>query len=230
MLLTEAFKRGDIDRFEMMALAESVFALQQKKRWILSIDDVEFQKESGFSFSKTVCLPTSKKNRFAFIKQMRAVLGKRLTSIFLNHLFSLDKDMGLLDFLAAIQMPFLVACGGLSGSGKSRVAREMAPFIAPKWGCFIVRDDVVRKQMASVPLTDTLDESFYTPENEKKVYAQMRRKAKVLLQKGFPVILDALFYNPNERKKAEKLAKDLKVPFVGLWLEAPLDVRAERVQ
>ena len=29
---------------------------------------------------------------------------------------------------------------------------------------------------------------------------------------------------------AERLASDLKVPFVGLWLEAPLEVRAERVE
>ena len=228
MLLMQAFEKGDIDRFEMMALAEKIFELQQKGKWIASLDDIFFEKDHGFSFLKT--LPLEITNRTAFLKQMKKSLGKRLTSIFLNHLFSLDKKMALLAFLESIDRPFLVACGGLSGSGKSRVAREMAGFIAPKWGCFIVRDDVVRKQMASVHLTDTLDETFYTPENEKKVYTQMRRKAKGLLQKGFPVILDALFYDPDERKKAEKLAKNLSVPFVGLWLEAPLDIRAERVQ
>ena len=230
MLLTEAFRKRDVDRFEMMALAEEIFKLQQVGKWVLSIDDIKFQKKKGFLFPKTVPLPASKEKRIAFVKQIRRTLGKRLASIFLNHLFSLDKSMALSDFLETSKSPFLVACGGLSGSGKSRVARETAPFIAPKWGCFIVRDDVVRKQMASVCLTDSLGEEFYTPENEKEVYALMRQKATVLLRKGFPVILDALFYSPKERKMAEKLAKDMDVPFVGLWLEAPLDVRAERVQ
>ena len=230
MRLTEAFAQGDIDRFEMMMLATTVFALQQKRKWILSLDDIDFQKGKGFSFAKVIPLPKTKGRRTVFLRQMKRILGRRLTSIFLNHLFALDARMQLSDFLTPVKGPFLVACGGFSGSGKSRVAREMAPFVAPAWGCFIVRDDVVRKQMASVDLTDTLDETFYTPENEKKVYARMRQKAKSLLQKGFPVILDALFYNPAERKKAESLAKRLNVPFVGLWLEAPLDVRAERVE
>lgn len=230
MQLAEAFQKGYIDRFEMMTLAEEIFNLQKKGEQILSLDDVDFQKEKGFSFFKTFPLSASKQKRIFFLKQMKKRFGKRLTSIFLNHLFAVDKKKTLLEFLEPVPSPFLVACGGLSGSGKSRVGREMAGFIAPKWGCFIIRDDVVRKQMLSVSLSSNLDDTFYTPENEKKVYSQMRREAKKMLQKGYPVILDALFYNPKERKMAEKLASDLKVPFVGLWLEAPLDVRAERVE
>ena len=177
-MLLKAFQKGDIDRFEMMALAEEIFNLQKEKEQISSLDDVDFQKEKGFSFIKTFPLSASKSKRILFLKEMKKHLGKRLTSIFLNHLFAVDKKKALLDFLQPVSKPFLVACGGLSGSGKSRVAREMAGFVAPKWGCFIIRDDVVRKQMLSVPLSSNLDDTFYTPENEKKVYSQMRREAK----------------------------------------------------
>ena len=43
-------------------------------------------------------------------------------------------------------------------------------------------------------------------------------------------ILDALFYSEAERRAAEELAATEGVPFVGLWMDAPISVREERVK
>ena len=123
-----------------------------------------------------------------------------------------------------------MACGGLSGSGKSRIAREIAPDIASPFGAIIIRDDIVRKQLENVDFDAYLDGRYYTVENEKRVYKEMRRQAKQALKAGFPVVLDALFYSPKERKKVEELADILNVPFEGFWAEAPLAVRSLRVK
>ena len=89
---------------------------------------------------------------------------------------------------------------------------------------------MVRKQLAGVPFDAVLGPEYYTPEKEKKVYKEMRRQAKQVLTAGYPVILDALFYDEKERMLAQELAERNHVPFVGLWMEAPLVVRAKRVK
>ena len=52
--------------------------------------------------------------------------------------------------------PSLVAVGGLSGTGKTRLARMLAPHIGPMPGAVIVRSDVERKALFGVGETDKL--------------------------------------------------------------------------
>lgn len=125
--------------------------------------------------------------------------------------------------------PALIACGGLSGSGKSRVARELGGRLNPPPGAVILQEDVVKKQMAGCPLNERLDSSFHTSAYEQVAYDVLRQQARMALSVGSSVIIDALFYNEKERKAVEELAKELNIPFVGVWIEAPLDIRAERV-
>ena len=78
--------------------------------------------------------------------------------------------------------------------------------------------------------TQTLDKKYETPAFEEVVYDILRQQAQTALSVGSCVILDALFYNEAERKAVEALAKEKGVPFVGLWMDAPLHVREERVK
>ena len=126
--------------------------------------------------------------------------------------------------------PILIACGGLSGSGKSRVARELGGYLDPAPGAVILRDDIIKKQIMGLSPTQTLDRKYETPAFEEVVYDILRQQAQTALSVGSCVILDALFYNEAERKAVEKLAKDENVPFVGLWMDAPIQVRTERVK
>lgn len=231
MLFKQACQQNLLDRFEMMKLAEFWASMTKRDEMPTSFDDIIFEN-GQFRATKTVHI--KKKESLMYFSMLLAALlvltNKRLVSIFMNHYISSINNTDVYRFLPkSRRKAFLLACGGLSGSGKSRVAREIAPFLTQPLGAVIIRDDIVRKQLAGVSFDAELDKSFYTPEKEKAVYKEMRRQAKQALLAGYPVILDALFYSPAERKKAKQLAQRLGLSFEGLWMEAPLQIRAKRV-
>jgi aminoglycoside phosphotransferase family enzyme len=49
--------------------------------------------------------------------------------------------------------PRLIAVGGLSGTGKSTLARSIAPALGMAPGAIVVRSDVIRKQICGPPMT-----------------------------------------------------------------------------
>jgi len=69
----------------------------------------------------------------------------------------------------------------------------------------------------------------YTPEASGKVYAAMIELARQALRVGHSAILDAVFAKSEERQMAEALAREMGVPFEGLWLEVPKEVAQARV-
>jgi len=125
--------------------------------------------------------------------------------------------------------PRLVAVGGLSGSGKSRLAREIAPSLGCAPGARVVRTDVVRKRLCGVHPNDTLGADGYAPDITAQTYATFIDQARAALQAGQCVVLDAVFAKSEQRDDAERLAAECSVPFDGIWVDAPEDVRVERV-
>ncbi|WP_315721236.1 MULTISPECIES: AAA family ATPase [unclassified Bradyrhizobium] len=126
--------------------------------------------------------------------------------------------------------PTMIAVGGLSGSGKSALARALAPFCVPRPGAIVLRSDVLRKKLFGVGPTDRLPPEAYTPEASARVYQELLKQAHLVLTQGFTVIVDAVFARPNEREEIHALAKRLKLPFAGLFLVADLRIRQERIQ
>ncbi len=133
--------------------------------------------------------------------------------------------------LAYLQPPEarLIAVGGLSGSGKSRLGRDLAPYIGAAPGARVVRSDVLRKRIAGVHPLDKLGEQGYTPEMTQKTYQAVFDEARVVLATGHSVVADCVFSTPQERAAIEAVAAESDVPFVGFWLEAAPEVMAERV-
>jgi uncharacterized protein len=125
--------------------------------------------------------------------------------------------------------PRLIAISGLSGSGKSAVARAVAPVIGAFPGAVHVRSDVERKRLFGVGPRDRLPPGAYVPEISGRVYALCRKRALMALEGGQAVILDAVHAKPAEREAARSLAAEAGVPFTGLWLEAPPAILRERV-
>lgn len=125
----------------------------------------------------------------------------------------------------------LIAIGGLSGSGKSSLARMLAPHADGAPGARIVRSDVLRKRLHGVTPETPLGPAAYTPEQGRAVYAAMAEEASMLLKGGRTVIADAVFADPREREEINAVATDCGVAFDGLWLDAPsstLRSRADR--
>lgn len=131
--------------------------------------------------------------------------------------------------LIAPKPPCIVATGGLSGTGKSVLARDIAPGIGPEPGALIVRTDVVRKALFGVGETDRLPADAYTAQVTEKVYAAVAERCARIARAGHGAIADAVFAHPRERTLIEQAAAQAGVAFTGLMLEADIDTRVARV-
>ena len=125
--------------------------------------------------------------------------------------------------------PQLVAIGGLSGVGKSSVAREFAAVVGSPPGALHLRTDVERKIMHGVALTHRLPPEAYTQESRDEVYRRVFRKAEVALDSGCSVIVDAVFPEGPQRSQLRDLAFRTNAGFQGLWLYADERLLKERV-
>lgn len=125
--------------------------------------------------------------------------------------------------------PRLVAIGGLSGTGKTRLAAALAPVLGRAPGALHLRSDVIRKDYFGVPEQTRLEAAAYAPAVSVEVYRRMAARARAGLRAGQSVILDATHLAEAERAAAAALAAAEGVPFTGLWLEAPPGVLAARV-
>jgi uncharacterized protein len=125
--------------------------------------------------------------------------------------------------------PELRAVGGLSGSGKSTCARNLAPDLGAPPGAVVIRSDEVRKRLWGRKPTEPLPPDAYAEGQSEGVYATLMREAGLILTAGRSVILDAVFLKPAERAAAEAAAKDAGVAFEGVWLEVPAEVMRQRI-
>jgi len=125
--------------------------------------------------------------------------------------------------------PCLVAVGGLSGSGKSTLAAHLASMIGVSPGAIHLRSDLERKRLFSVGETERLPDEAYARPVTEKVYAALNAKAATILATGYTVIVDAVHSAPRERTAVAQIAEAARVPFAGLWLDAPERVLKERV-
>ncbi|TDH60699.1 hypothetical protein E2C06_20815 [Dankookia rubra] len=123
--------------------------------------------------------------------------------------------------------PRLVAVGGLQGTGKSRLARALAPALGAAPGALVLRSDEIRKRRAGLTPEQRLPAEAYAPEASAAVFAELAGQAAEALRGGHAVIADAAFLRPEERAAIE--AARAKAPFQGFWLEAPLEVLRARV-
>lgn len=125
--------------------------------------------------------------------------------------------------------PCLIAVGGLSGTGKSELARRLAPEIGAMPGAIVLRTDVIRKRQAGVGPGIRLGQSRYTAESTEAVYRELVDRARAIIAAGHAAIVDAVFADPRERAAAAAAAGELGVKFTGLWLTAPAAVLEQRI-
>lgn len=123
--------------------------------------------------------------------------------------------------------PVALCTGGLSGTGKSVLARALAPLLPPAPGALVLRSDVERKIMFGVAEHDRLPAEAYRVEVTAKVYRTLQEKAARIARAGHSVVIDAVFAMPGERKAIE--AAITGAAFAGLFLVADLKTRLARV-
>ncbi len=138
-------------------------------------------------------------------------------------------DIALAEAMLAPSPPRLIVIGGLSGTGKSTLARLLGARLGRGAGARVLRSDIFRKRLAGLTPETRLPPAHYTRHSDEETYEALFESAYDHLACGSSVILDAVFLSRSERDVAEALAFRLDVPFTGLWLEAPERDRIARV-
>jgi uncharacterized protein len=128
------------------------------------------------------------------------------------------------------EKPLLVAIGGLSGTGKSVLARGLAGMIEPPPGAVILRSDVVRKQLFDVSETTALPEQAYQADTSARVYDALSDAARAIVAQGLSVVIDASFIQEAQRAALLRLAHKHETRFLGLFLTADLATRLARIE
>lgn len=119
----------------------------------------------------------------------------------------------------------LVVMSGLSGSGKSVVAAELAAHLH----ALRVRSDVERKRLAGLPATTRGDASLYTAAMTASTYARLAEIAGTLLDAGVSVVVDSAALKADERVALLQVARARQCPATIVRCEAPWPLLQQRV-
>ena len=167
---------------------------------------------------------------------MRAAI--RSNVLFTKCRLSPDKDHDATDARAYFDLalrhlaparPSLIAIGGKSGTGKSVLARAIAPLLSPPPGAFLLRSDVVRKELFGVDPLTALPADAYTLEVTALVYRTLLERSQQILDQGFSIVVDAAFLKQSERNELSTAAQMLDAAFHAVFLTADLGVRLDRI-
>ena len=170
----------------------------------------------------------------------RAMVRAKVTAIRLNQLEpessegtdtqgSFERYMALAESYIHTGTPWLVITMGLSGSGKTT---RTEPLIE-QGGAIRIRSDVERKRLFGLEEHDDsrsmMEGGIYTRSASGDTYERLADLAAVILESGFPVIVDATFLQAAQRQKFAKLAEKFCVPFTILHFDADYEVLKQRI-
>jgi aminoglycoside phosphotransferase family enzyme/predicted kinase len=119
--------------------------------------------------------------------------------------------------------PRLIVMHGVSGSGKTHVAAQ----IAEREGAIMIRSDVERKRLASHRQADPAQ--MYLPAFTRATYDKLLELAAPSLRAGLSVVLDATFLERRYRDDARRLADACDAGFAIVAMEAPEAILRERI-
>ncbi|MDX2271320.1 MAG: AAA family ATPase [Cyanobacteriota bacterium] len=115
---------------------------------------------------------------------------------------------------------------GLSGSGKSTVARHLAR----QQQAIHIRSDAVRKHLAGIPLYGSGGAEVYSPQMTQQTYQRLEDLGCLLACQGYRVILDAKYDQQGVRESLLNRADQQGIPIAMIHCFAPPAVLQERLR
>jgi len=135
----------------------------------------------------------------------------------------------LAETFTATRHSALIITRGVSGSGKSTVSQR----VIEHCGALRLRSDVMRKRLHGLQPNSSshsaLAADLYADSVSRATYAGLLRQARVILESGFPVVVDATFLKRSQRDPFAHLAAVLGIPFLILDCNAGYDDLRQRV-
>ena len=145
------------------------------------------------------------------------------------HWQEMARYLELAEALARPRERVLYVASGVSGSGKSS---QSQPLIESR-GIVRLRADVERKRLfglAPEASSAAVPGGIYTPEASARTYAELRQRARQVLQAGFAALVDATFLRQAHRDEFIALAAEQGVRCRLLVFDAPVPLLRERVR
>jgi aminoglycoside phosphotransferase family enzyme/predicted kinase len=124
----------------------------------------------------------------------------------------------------------LILVAGLMGTGKSVMARALAPLV----GAEIIQTDAVRKEMLRIPASEHHYEEFgqgiYSPDTSRRTYEKALEIALDKLKTAGAVIIDASYKDREERLRAFEAGRRAGADVFVLECTCPEDIIEKRLQ
>jgi predicted kinase len=124
----------------------------------------------------------------------------------------------------------VVAVGGVIASGKSTIAVALGLAL----GAPVVESDRTRKHLLGVAPTEAVHDAewsgAYGSDATEQVYAELLRRARIVVESRRPIVLDASFRSEADRRAVRELAAELGVPFFFVECRVDHDVCRERLR
>ncbi len=135
-----------------------------------------------------------------------------------------------LSFEYAGGKPLLIVVFGLSGTGKSTLARELSKKLLASY----YNSDTVRKNLQGILPEqhhyEPFEQGIYRPEITDKTYEALTEKAQNDIVHGRDVILDATYRSRKFREMIWRRIKDTEAKILFVLCEAPEDVIKKRLE
>jgi predicted kinase len=133
-------------------------------------------------------------------------------------------------YAAGQRGPRLIVMSGLTGTGKSTLARALAEVLPAD----VIDSDTTRKRLAGLEPGSRQEPGFeggiYSREMSNKVYEALLDRAATSLARGSTVILDATYLRRDDRQRARELARDTGARLFFAGCDAPQAAVRERLE
>lgn len=140
-----------------------------------------------------------------------------------------ERHVAVAEAQTVARRPLLAVTCGLSGSGKTTVGGALVEALP----ALRIRSDVERKRLAGLAATartgSPIGGGLYDSALSEQTYARLERLARVLLEGGMSVVVDAAFLVRRERGRFRALALAVGARFALVLCHAPIEVLRARV-